>query len=49
MGDPQQWGNLTIEGIGQSVGFKSRSTFISAFKANTGLTPTEYLRIALEQ
>ncbi|MGM9859651.1 MAG: helix-turn-helix domain-containing protein [Muribaculaceae bacterium] len=49
MGDPQQWGNLTIEGIGQSVGFKSRSTFISAFKANTGLTPTEYLRIASEQ
>ncbi len=46
MSDQEAWGHLTIEAIAQSVGFKARSSFIKAFKSKTGLTPTEYLKMA---
>lgn len=36
---------LTIEGIAHSVGFKSRTSFLNYFKRNTGITPSEYIRI----
>jgi len=32
----------SIEGVGKTVGFNSRSTFISAFKKQTKTTPSEY-------
>lgn len=32
----------SVEGIGNSAGFHSRSTFITAFKKATGVTPSEY-------
>ncbi len=32
----------SIEGIGKTVGFHSRSTFISAFKKHTNSTPSEF-------
>lgn len=44
--DNEKYGNLTIESIGNSVGFKSRSAFIAAFKRQTGLTPSEYKKQA---
>ena len=34
---------LTLEGIGLQVGFKSYSTFIRSFKKVTGKTPSDYL------
>ena len=46
MGNIENYGNYTIEAISESVGFKSRSTFVSSFKRITGLTPSQYQRMA---
>ena len=46
MNDREHYGHLTIEGIAASVGIKSRTNFATNFKKFTGLTPSEYLRIA---
>ncbi len=37
-----EWSNLTLEGVGMEGGFKSRSTFLQAFKKETGMTPSEF-------
>ena len=42
--DRVQYGQLTIEAVGQSVGFKSRSAFSTVFKQIVGLTPGAYQR-----
>lgn len=44
LNDTGEWSRLTIEGIANSVGFRSRSTFVSMFKQFTGTTPSEYRR-----
>lgn len=44
-----QYEKLTIEGIANSVGFKSRTAFINAFKRETGLTPSQYIKMAAER
>lgn len=44
MSDKKQSDNFTIEAIGQSVGFKNRSHFVTTFKRITGLTPSAYLK-----
>lgn len=49
MGDVDNYGNFTIEAISESVGFKSRSTFVSSFKRVTGLTPSQYMRLARKE
>lgn len=36
--------NYTIEALSNSVGFRSRMSFFKAFKLQTGLTPSEYIR-----
>ncbi len=36
-------GTNTIDAIGVDSGFKSRSTYYEAFKAETGMTPSQYL------
>ena len=36
--------NLTIESIGKEAGFKSTSTFNRVFKAETGVTPSFYVK-----
>lgn len=40
--DYKIYSNVTMESIAQSVGFRSRTNFITVFKRYTGLTPTEY-------
>jgi len=47
--DQEQYGRLTIEAVGASVGFKSRSNFAVTFKKVTGLTPSQYLHEARKQ
>ena len=42
----EEYGHLTLQAVGESVGFKSVSNFIAAFKKTTGLTPSTYQKIA---
>lgn len=37
-------GNMTVEAIGQEVGFKSKSSFYLAFKNFTGMTPSQFIK-----
>ncbi len=46
--DTATFGNLTLEAISESVGFKSRTYFATTFKKVTGLSPREYQKIAAE-
>lgn len=46
---PERYGQYTLETISESVGFKSRATFLTAFKRVTGLLPSEYQRQARNQ
>lgn len=40
---------LTLKAISEQVGFRSPTTFFSAFKKATGLTPSQYIRMAKEK
>lgn len=40
------YAQFTIEGIATDLGFRSRTNFIAVFKRATGLTPTEYKKLA---
>lgn len=44
--DKDTYGNYTIQGIAESVGIKSKSTFVAAFKKVTGLTPSIYIKLS---
>ncbi len=46
MEDPKHSAHITIETIAKSIGFKSRTAFVNVFKRETGLKPSEYLRMA---
>ena len=49
LSDPDKYSTYTIEAIGQSVGFGSRTHFYAIFKKATGMTPAAYQRIAREK
>lgn len=40
--DNENWGNLTIRAIHQELGFRTATSFVSAFRKVTGMTPSEY-------
>jgi len=44
--DDEHYGNLTVVAIGESVGYKSATSFIQAFKKMTGVTPAVYKRLS---
>lgn len=49
LNDNQDYANMTIEGIAESVGFKSRTSFGALFKSITGLSPSAYQKMARKQ
>lgn len=42
----EPYDSYSIKGIGESVGFKSHSTFVGVFKKITGMTPSVYKKMA---
>lgn len=44
--DSEQYGNYTIHGIANSVGYRSKTTFVNVFHKVTGITPSAYQRMA---
>ncbi len=47
--DTEHYGQYSVEGIAQSVGYKSRSSFANVFKRITGLSPSVYAKMAEEK
>lgn len=48
MMDTTRYGRYSIQGIAESVGYKSASNFITAFKKMTGMTPSLYQKLSEE-
>ena len=48
LADQKNYGHLTIQAIGESVGYKSRTNFSEIFKKITGLPPALYQKMAQE-
>ena len=49
LSDLQGFGNYTVKAIGESVGYKVYGTFINVFKKATGITPSMYQKLTLEE
>lgn len=47
--DVEHYGHYSIKGVGESVGFKSHTTFVNAFKKNTGISPSVYQKLSVEE
>ena len=47
--DVEHYGQMTNETIAEGLGYKSRSHFIRTFKKVTGLTPSQYQKIAYQE
>lgn len=48
LSDFDRFGSYSIRGIGESVGFRSYTSFITAFKKITGISPSVYQRLSAE-
>jgi len=46
LADEEHYGHLTIQAIAESVGYKSQTNFIQAFKSVIGMTPSTYQKLA---
>lgn len=44
--EPGKYRNMTVEALAESVGYKSRSTFVVTFKKITGPSPSDYRKAA---
>ncbi len=40
------YANLTVKAVGESVGFRSQSSFTAVFRKHTGLSPSIYQKMA---
>lgn len=49
LADDEAYGAYTIEGVGRSVGYRSKTTFTAAFRRVTGLTPSAWLKLERER
>ena len=49
LADRKNYGNYTIKAIAESVGYKSNTTFVNAFKELTGMPPSVFLKMAMEE
>ncbi len=49
LADRKNYGNYTIKAIAESVGYKSNTTFVNAFKELTGMPPSVFLKMAKEE
>lgn len=47
--DTNNFGNLTIAGIAEKVGFKSPASFHQAFKKIYAMTPAAYIKLAMQK
>ena len=45
----EEYKNYSVEGIGKTVGFNSKSSFYTFFKKQTGITPSFFRNSALQQ
>lgn len=43
--DTENFGNFTIRAIHQELGFRTATSFVSAFRKVTGMTPSEYKKM----
>lgn len=46
LGDTERYGNITIQGIYESLGYRSASSFNRAFRQVTGMSPSAFLKQA---
>lgn len=49
LADTLHYGKYTIRGIAASVGYRSNTTFVNVFRKITGMTPSAYRSIAMEE
>lgn len=47
LGNDKDFGHLSIQGIAETVGFKSRTSFIAAFKQFVGMLPSAYRKMSV--
>lgn len=46
LADTDRYGHLTVKAVGESVGYRSHTTFVNIFRKMTGLTPSLYQKMA---